>query len=97
MRKVKALCVYKDNRVYNLTAMLKDSNVTLIHYDLGDDHITPYHHETFDGLYRDVLGVLKSNDMYCGHYKDFNRVWYDISFIDLNDPTVVSKYSVSEK
>ena len=35
MRKVKAICVYKDNKVYDFTAQLKDANVTLIHYDLG--------------------------------------------------------------
>lgn len=94
MRKVKAICVYKDNKVYNLTAQLKDTNITLIHYDLEDTKITPFHHTTFEDLYRSVLGVLKNNDMYVGHYEEFNRKWYDISFIDLNNPTVVSRYSI---
>lgn len=94
MKRVKAICIYKDNRIYNLTALSMNTNITLIHYDLGDTKITPCHHENFEDMYRDVLSVLNSNDMRCGYYEEFNRRWYDISFIDLNDPTVVSKHSI---
>lgn len=94
MRKVKAICVYKDNKVYNLTAQLKDTNVTLIHYDLEDTKITPYHHKSFEDLYVDVLQVLKNNNMYCGHHTEFNRKWYDISFIDLDNATEIHRYSI---
>ena len=92
MRKVKAICIYKDNKVYNLTALLKDTEVTLIHYDQEDER--PYQYSTFRDLYMGVLSVLKSNNMYCGHYTEFNREWYDISFIDLDNPTEISKYSI---
>lgn len=95
MRKVKAICIHKDLKVYNLTALLPDTSVTLLQYDLEDTRLTPCQHDTFEELFKDMLGVLKSNNMRCGHYKEFERVWYDISFIDLNDPTVVSKHSVS--
>lgn len=94
MKRVKAICVYKDNKVYNFTALSKDTNITLIHYDLENTKITPCHHDTFEDLYKDLLGVLKSNDMRCGYYEEFNKKWYDISFIDLNNPTVISKYSI---
>lgn len=92
MRKVKAICIYRDNKVYNLTALLKDTEVTLIHYDQEDE--IPYQYDTFRDLYMSVLGVLKGNNMYCGHYTEFNREWYDISFIDLDNPTEISKYSI---
>lgn len=94
MKKVKAICIYKDNKVYNLTALLKDTSVPLIIYDLEDTRITPCPHDTFEDMYRDVLGVLKCNDMYCGHYTEFNRKWYDIVFINLDDPTKVNRYSI---
>lgn len=97
MKKVKAICIYKDNQVYNLTALFEDTTVTLLQYDLEDSRLTPPHHDTFEELVKDMLGVLKANNMRCGHYKEFNRVWYDIAFIDLNDPTVVSKHSVGIK
>ena len=93
MRKVKAICIYRDNKVFNLTALLKDTEVTLIHYYDKEDK-RPYQYDTFRDLYMDVLSVLKSNNMYCGHYTEFNREWYDISFIDLGNPTEVSKYSI---
>ena len=94
MKTVKAICIYKDNRVYNFTAQLKDSNVTLIHYDLEDTKITPCYHDTFEDLYKDLLGVLKSNDMRCNYYEEFNKKWYDISFINLDNPTEVSRHGI---
>lgn len=94
MRKVRAICVYKDNRIYNLTALHKDTDVALIHYDLEDTKITPCPHDSFEEMYKDVLEVLKSNNMYCGYYTDFNKRCYNISFIDLNNPTEVNRYYV---
>lgn len=97
MRKVKAICIYKDNRIYNLTALLGHSSVTLLQYDLEDTKTTPCSHDNFEDLYRDVLLLLRYNDMYCSHYREFNRDWYDIAFININNPTKVCKYSVSVK
>lgn len=91
MRKVKAICIYRDNEVYNFTALTKDSEVTLIRYSLGD---RPYHYPTFNDLYEDMLKVLKSNNMYCGYTVAFERKWYDISFIDLNNPTEIERFSL---
>lgn len=94
MRKVKCICIYKDNKIYNLTAQLKDTNVTLLHYVLGDERIIPIPHETFWDMYRSVLKVLKHNDLYCGYYEEFNKKWYDISFIDLDSPTDIRKFGI---
>ena len=94
MRKVKAICVYKDNKIYNLTALGKHYFVTLVRYDLDDTKETPCSHESFEEMYLDVLRVLKANNLTLDHYTEFEREWYDISFINLDDPTKVSRFSV---
>lgn len=94
MKRVKAICIYKDNKIYNLTALSMNSNIPLIRYDLEDTKVTPCHHNSFNEMYEDVLSVLKSNDMRCGYYEEFNKKWYDISFIDLDNPTVINKYGI---
>lgn len=94
MRKVSAICIYKDNRVYNLTVHSKYSLTTLIQYHPEDTTLTPYQHTSFEELYKSVLEVLKSNSMYCGKYTAFERDIYDIAFIDLDNPTEVNRYSV---
>lgn len=93
MKKVKAICIYRDNKVYNFTALYKDTEIPLIRYSLGD---SPYEYNTFDDLYKDMLSVLKSNDMYCGHIVAFERKWYNISFIDLNNPVEIERFSLKE-
>ena len=94
MRKVTAICIYRDNRVYNLTVHSKYSITTLIQHHPEDTTLTPRHHDTFEEMYTYVLEVLKSNNMYCGKHTDFERDFYDIAFINLDNPTEVNSYSV---
>lgn len=91
MTQVSAICIYKDNRVFNLSALFNKTTVPLIHHTLED---TPPRHNTFGELYEYVLEVLESNNMCCDHYTEFNAEWYDISFIDIDNPTVVSKHCI---
>ena len=92
MKKVKAICIYKDNKVYNFTALYKDAEIPLIRYELTG--VSPYEYNTFEDLYKDMLSVLKSNDMYCGYSVAFERKWYNISFIDLNNPVEIARFSL---
>jgi hypothetical protein len=89
MKTVSAICIYKDNKIYNLTVNHNGNNTTLIHYDIENDK--PYIHKNFKELHDDVLSVLKSNNFRCNKINEFEAELYDISFIDLNLPTTISK------
>ena len=96
MIKVNAICIYKDNMIYNLTVQHKHSNITLIRYDVQEDIIypQPYKHKTFNDMYETILSILKVNNMCCGFIEQFGKKWYDIAFINIDIPYMVDRYGI---
>jgi hypothetical protein len=92
MKKVTAICIYRDNKIYNLTACHNGNHIVLVDYKLFDKY-QPYKHIDFNFLYADVLTILKTNGFYCGKVHDFGVDWYDIVFINLDEPTTTNKLS----
>lgn len=41
---------------------------------------------------KSILKILKNNNFYCGYYEQFGRRWYDIQFINLENPTIIEKF-----
>ena len=95
MKKVTATVIYKDNCIYNLTVNNKGRLTTLIAYDETDvKH--PYANRTFQTMYKSVLNILKNNNFYCGYYEEFGKRWYDIQFINLENPVEVNKFGIDK-
>lgn len=95
MKKVSVTCIYRDNTIYNLTVNHKGALIPLIAYDEANvKH--PYINRTFRAMYKSILGILKENNFYCGFYDDFGARWYDIQFIDLENPYEIHEYSLAE-
>ena len=93
MRKVSATVIYKDNTLYNLTVNRKGVLIPLIAYDeTSVKH--PYEKRTFQTMYKSVLNILKNNNFYCGYYEQFGRRWYDIQFINLENPVNIEKFGM---
>lgn len=94
MKKVSVTCVYKNNTIYNLTVNHKgDLTSLLIHKHLGPEQ-SP--HPTFRDMYKYILAFLKANNMYCGYQEAFGSRWYDIQFINVDDPCIIDKYGLVE-
>lgn len=91
MKKVTATVIYKDNSLYNLTVIHKNAIIPLVRYSLEND-TKPYKYTCFNDLYKSVLNILKNNNFYCGFYNQFGRRWYDIQFINLENPVVIEKF-----
>lgn len=96
MKTVSATCIIKENRIYNLTVNDKGRYTTLVRYDF-DDKEKPYLHQNIKGTILDILSILKSNGFRVRHVDDFGARWYDIQFIDLDNPCVIHKYSIPLK
>ena len=93
MRKVSATVIYKDNTLYNLTVNHKGVLIPLVAYDeISVKH--PYEKRTFQTMYKSVLNILKNNNFYCGYYEQFGRRWYDIQFINLENPVNIEKFGM---
>ena len=45
-------------------------------------------------MYKSVLGIMKENNFYCGYYEQFGRRWYDIQFINLENPVNIEKFGM---
>lgn len=96
MRKATATVIYKDNMLYNLTVNHKSNITPLVRYDLNDSP-KPYKYTCFNDLYKAVLNILKNNEFYTGFYTQFGRKWYDIQFINLNNPVNIEKFGLCEE
>ena len=95
MIKVSVTVIYKDNWIYNLTVNHKGRLVTLIAYDETDvNH--PYVNRNFQTMYKSVLNILKNNNFYCDYYEEFGKRWYDIQFINLENPVEVNKFGIDK-
>lgn len=93
MRKVTATVIYKDNIIYNLTVNHKGVLTTLVAYDeTSVKH--PYEERKFQTMYKSVLNILKNNNFYCGYYEVFGIRWYDIQFINLENPVKIEQFGI---
>lgn len=87
MRKCTATVIHKGNKLCSVYANRKGSIIPLL-----TDAMREY--ENFQELYRTVLLMLKANNLYCSYYDAFNAKWYDIQFIDLENPTYIENYGL---
>ena len=95
MIKVSVTVIYKDNWIYNLTVNHKGKLITLVAYDETDvKH--PYANRTFQTMYKSVLNILKNNNFYCDYYEEFGKRWYDIQFINLENPVEINKFGIDK-
>ena len=90
MIKVSATVIYKDNWIYNLTVNHKGKLTALIAYDETDVN------RNFQTMYKSVLNILKNNNFYCGYYEEFGKRWYDIQFINLDNPVEINKFGIDK-
>lgn len=95
MRKVTATVIYKNNEIYNLTVNYCGVLVCLA---LHDETSAKCSNEkrTFQSLYKKVLKILKNNN-YCNYSEEFGLRWYDIQFINLENPVEIEKFAIKSK
>ena len=97
MKKVVCTVIYRKstNQIYNLTVNYKGSLTPLVRYYDGENP-PPYKYQYFNDMYKSVLNILKNNNMYVGKYNEFNTIWYDIQWIDIDNPCTIHKYAYTE-
>lgn len=88
MKTVTATVVYSNNAICNLTVNHKGNLVTLI--KLNPDESKPF--ISFNGMYAFVLKMLKNNDFKCNYFEAFGARWYNIQWIDVNNPTRIENF-----
>lgn len=93
MQKANAIVIYdgKTNQLYNLTVNHKGNNITLVSYE-NEKTVKPYKYENFQLLYKSILQIAKNNNFYFSKYNQFGAVFYDVSWIDINNPAGIKKY-----
>ena len=99
MRKVVGTVIYKSstNQTYNITVNYKGQSITLLQYNLTQKE-NPYRYNRFNDLYKSVLTIAKNNNFYFGTLdlfgeKENGRTWYNIQWIDLDNPCYINRYS----
>jgi hypothetical protein len=94
-KKVTATVIYKGHRCYNLTVNHKGNLIPLIRYDM--DSNLPFDYPSFQDMYAAVLNTIKFNRFTVFHHHEFNSDWYDIQFIDINNPVKINKYGFNNE
>lgn len=93
MKKVKAIVLFDSstNQIYNLTVLTNNENIPLIRYS-PNDVVQPYKYPVFRDMYTSILNILKENNFYVNKWISFECTFYDIDFIDVNDPYRIVRY-----
>lgn len=94
-KRVTGMCIYHGTKLYKfvvaVTSVGDAAGIELYNNRDGEDF------GTFNELYSRLLKLLKSNNFYAKSFSAFNRVFYDIYFIDYENPTLVDKYGYNER
>lgn len=94
MRKVNAIAVLdrENNICYSLAFRL--CNGTTIQMRPYATRGNAFGYKDFDQLYELILRLAKNNDFRIEKFHDFEQDWYDIQFIDINNPAQsISRYA----
>lgn len=98
MRKCTASVIYSCNlkaeeyQIYSLAVTYKGHLFNLLRYD-KEAKPEPYKYNSFERMYESVLNIMKNNHFYPGFYREFDRRWYDIQWINMYD-FVVDQYGL---
>ena len=95
MRKVTATVIYKNNEICNLTVNFCGVLVCLALHETVEK--ASNEKRTFQSLYKTVLKILKNNNYYCNYQEEFGVRWYDIQFINLENPVEIEKFGINSK
>ena len=88
MKKCTCIVIYryidKHYELINITVKHKHENIPL--YAANEQY------RFFDEMYSAVLEILKANNFYVHTWEMFKSTWYDIDFIDIDNPEI-NRYS----
>lgn len=93
--RVTGLCVYHGTKLYKfiVTRASTVDELPIVLYDSRDGE----DFDTFNELYDRLLKLLKSNRFYAKSFVGyFGRVFYDIYFVDYENPTLIDNYGHRE-
>ena len=76
--------VKKHYEISNITIKHKNENIPL--------YTTSGQYRFFDEMYSAVLEILKANNFYVHTWEMFESTWYDVDFIDIDNPEI-KRYS----
>jgi hypothetical protein len=90
MKKVTATIIYRNNTIYNLTVNHRGVITPLVTSQ------NPVAATSFADMYERALRTIKNNNFYCGYFEAFGGRWYDIQFINLDEPYIVDTHGIKE-
>ena len=82
--------------MFSLTANHQGNLIPLVSY-WKEKSVQPHKYDDFQDMYTSILNILKNNNFYVGKYVEFNAIWYDIQWIDMDNPIRVDKFAYLKK
>ena len=93
MKTVSAIVLYRGNKITRLTVNHRGNQIPMI-YPASSLQLSEC--TCFNDMYKQVLGLLKANKMSARYEMLAEAKWYDIAWIDLNNPNIC-RYAYREK
>ena len=87
MKKCTAVVTYDSATNHIINIGLTDTKGLLINLNLSNSK-----RKCFQDLYASVLKILKNNNYYVEKQTSFDATWYNIVWLDMNDPGRLKRY-----
>lgn len=79
----------KEYKVYSLCVNTQDSLIKLVPTS------EPKTYGSLNGMYEAVIRILNANHYTVHKWNEFGTTFYNIQFIDLDNPTQVNRYGIT--
>lgn len=94
MKRYSVMVVHTDYKVINSITARRNSSGELV--TLLQENTHPYVYDTFQGVYKSVMNILKANSMAVRYWDAFGSRFYDIQWINTSNPAHIETHGYKE-
>lgn len=87
MKKCTAVVTYDSTTNHIINIGLSDTKGLLVNLQFSE-----LKKKCFQDIYASVLKILKNNNYYVEKWIDLDAVWYNVAWLDINDPYRLKRY-----
>jgi hypothetical protein len=92
MKNTTAIVIFQTSAKYKVYSLYVNTNDSLIKLVPTSESKT---YGSLNGMYEGVIRILNANNFKVHKWNEFGTTFYNINFIDLDNPTQVNRYGIT--